>query len=91
MVPAEGPRVGTTRNGHSGDRQIECIVAGLPCSEGDAGHKHIVVTYTDGEMEHRAGELLDASTLAFLHGLTLLPTADGTFRWVREPGTWRHA
>jgi len=61
-------------------RQIISVVAGLP---GDSTHEDIMVTYDNGTTEHRIGSLLDASELAFSHGLTMVPTPDDTFRWER--------
>jgi len=47
-----------------------------------------VITYADGEVEHREGSLVDASSLASEHGLQIVPTFGRWFRWVRDPDTW---
>lgn len=67
--------------------QIESIVCRL--AEGDDSRlTWFVITDTDGMEEHRQGTLLDASTLAREHGLAIIPTLGGWFRWMRDAGTW---
>ncbi len=66
---------------------IESIACRL--AEGDDSRlTWFVVTDTDGMEEHRRGTLLDASTLAAEHGLAIIPTVGGWFRWTRDAGTW---
>jgi len=64
------------------ERRVDFIVAGLPGNK-DSWRKRIVITYSDGTTEEREGSLLDASELAFSHGLTMVPTPDETLRWER--------
>ncbi len=64
-------------------------VAGRLAKGDDSTLTWFVVTYVDGDEEHREGTLLDASELASTYGLVIVPTARGSFRWVRDPGTWR--
>ncbi len=63
---------------------ISCRLA-----EGDDSRlTSFVVTDSSGIEEHRQGTLLDASELAGAHGLALVPTSGGWFRWVRDAGTF---
>jgi hypothetical protein len=62
-------------------------VRGLPDDEND-WHKRILLTYEDGTTESLPGTLFEASELAFIHGLTLAPSPNGSFRWARLPQTW---
>ena len=42
----------------------------------------------NGTTESLPGTLFAASELAFIHGLTLAPSSDGSFLWARLPQTW---
>jgi hypothetical protein len=64
-------------------------VAGHLAEGDDSTLTWFVVTYVDGDEEHREGTLLDASELASKYGLVIVPTPRGSFRWVRDPGTCR--
>jgi hypothetical protein len=44
-----------------------------------------VVTYSDGDEEHREGTLEEATNLAATAGLSVAPASGKSFRWVREP------
>jgi hypothetical protein len=67
--------------------QIESI--GCRLAQGDDSLlTWFVVTDSDGIEEHREGTLLDASELAAAHGLALVPTLGGWFKWVRDAGTF---
>jgi len=72
----------------SGGAVVESVAGRLAPGD-DSRLTWFVVTYADGDEEHREGTLLDASELASVHGLVIVPTARGSFRWVRDPGTWR--
>ena len=63
------------------------VIRGLPDDEND-WHRRILLTYDDGTTESLPGTLFEASELAFIHGLTLAPSPDGSFRWARLPQTW---
>jgi len=66
------------------------VIRGLPDDEND-WHRRILLTYDDGTTESLPGTLFEASELAFIHGLTLAPSPDGSFRWARLPQTWDQA
>jgi hypothetical protein len=51
------------------------------------GH-HIDVIYVEGEPEHLVGTEMAATEMALTSQLHLVPTTDGTVRWVRDPGSW---
>ena len=65
-------------------RQVVSVAAGP--ADGSTGLRNIVVTYKDGTAEQREGSLLNASELAYAHGLTMVPTSDETIRW-EQPQT----
>jgi len=45
-----------------------------------------VVSYADGDEEHREGSLSDATDVAIAAGLSVVtPTHPGSFRWIKEP------
>jgi len=48
-----------------------------------------VVTYSDRDEGHRQGTLLEATELASVHKLVVVPTPGGSFKWVRDPDAWR--
>lgn len=58
-------------------------------ANGDDNDQWFVITYSDGDEEHRQGTKLDASELASTHDLVAVPTSGRSFRWVRDPDTWR--
>lgn len=66
------------------------LVRGQPDDE-NSWHKRILLTYEDGTTESLPGTLFEASELAFIHGLTLAPSSDGSFRWATFPQTWDQA
>jgi len=51
------------------------------------GH-HIEVIYVEGDPDRLVGTEMNATELALKAQLHLVPTSDGTLRWVRDPGTW---
>ncbi len=63
------------------------MIRGLPDDEND-WHRRILLTYDDGTTESLPGTLFEASELAFIHGLTLTPSPDGSSRWARLSHTW---
>lgn len=67
--------------------EIESIAGRLAQGE-DSPLTWFVVTYSDGDEEHRQGTLLEATELASVHKL-VVPTAGRSFKWVRDPATWR--
>jgi hypothetical protein len=66
------------------------LIRGQPDDE-NSWHKRILLTYEDGKTESLQGTLFEASELAFIHGLTLAPSPDGSFRWATFPQTWDQA
>ncbi len=68
----------------SGGSEIERIAGRLAAGD-DSRLTWFVVSYSDGDEEHREGTLLDASELAAAARLTIVPTRAGSFQWVREP------
>jgi|GEM_PF-2080740 len=64
--------------------EIERIAGHLSAGE-DSRLTWFVVSYSDGQVEHRAGTLFDASELAAAAQLTIVPTRAGFFQWVRDP------
>jgi len=68
--------------------EIESI-AGRRAEGGDSQSTWIVVTYSDGDEEHRQGTLVEATELASLHHLVVVPIHGRSFKWVRDPGLWR--
>ena len=64
--------------------EIESIAGHLATGE-DSRLMWFVVSYSDGDEEHREGTLLDASELATTAHLTIVPTRPGSFQWVRAP------
>ena len=82
------PRLGLGPRLKSVEVQIESIAGVLATGE-DSRLTWFVVCYSDGDEEHREGTLLDASELAATAGLDVVPTNAGTFRWARNPETWR--
>ena len=52
-----------------------------------AGH-HIDVIYVDGDPERLVRPEMYAAELALKEKLRVVPTADGTVRWVQDPDTW---
>ena len=67
--------------------QIESISCRLAQGD-DSLLAWFVVTDSDGIEEHRQGTLLDASELAAAHGLAIVPTSGGWFRWAQDAGTF---
>jgi hypothetical protein len=59
-------------------------IAGQVASD-DSEPSWFVVTYTDGDEEHREGTLVEAGRLADEAGLILVPTHGKAVRWVRNP------
>jgi hypothetical protein len=68
--------------------EVESVAGHLVAGD-DSQLTWFVVTYADGDEEHREGTLLEASELASTHGLVIVPSPSGSFRWVRDPGTWK--
>lgn len=68
----------------SGGTDIETI-SGHLADDDDNRLIWFVVCYSNGDEDHREGTLLDASELAATAELTIVPTRDGIFQWVREP------
>ena len=66
---------------------IESIAGHL--AMGPDGLVWFVITYCDGNEEHRQGTLLEASHLASSAGLHLAPSGAGTFRYIGKAKTWR--
>ena len=48
-----------------------------------------VITYSDGDEEHRQGTRLDASELAAAASLVVVPASSRSSRWARSPEPWR--
>ena len=66
--------------------QIESIAGHL--AEGDDLQlTWFVVTYADGDEEHREGTLHDATELAATAGLSVVPAPSKSFKWVRDSAT----
>jgi len=51
------------------------------------GHD-IDVIYVEGAPEHHFGTQMYAAELALIAQLRIVPTADDTVRWVKDPDTW---
>ena len=66
--------------------QIESI-AGHIVEDDDLQLTWFVVTYADGDEEHREGTMRDASELATTAGLSVVSAPSKSFKWVRESGT----
>jgi len=66
--------------------EIESI-AGRLAPGGDSPMIWFVVTYSDGDEEHRHGTLVEATELASTHDLVIVPAHGRSFRWVRDPDT----
>ncbi len=64
--------------------QIESI-AGHLVDDDDLQLTWFVVTYADGDEEHREGTMRDVSELAATAGLSVVPAPSRSFKWVREP------
>jgi len=62
---------------------IESIAGQVASSDGEPSW--FVVTYCDGDEEHREGTLVEASGLADQAGLIMVPTSGKTVRWIRNP------
>lgn len=76
------------RQGGSVAVVIESIAGRWPAGD-DTPVAWFVVTYSDGDEEHRQGTLLEASELASTHDLIAVPTPARSFRWVRDPDIGR--
>jgi hypothetical protein len=64
--------------------EIESI-AGHMADGDDAQLTWFVVTYSDGDEEHREGTIEEATSLAATAGLSVAPASGRSFRWVRPP------
>jgi hypothetical protein len=64
-------------------------VAGRVMAGGEGLVTWFIVTYSDGDEEHRQGTLLEANDLASTHHLVAVPAPARSFRWVRDPDTER--
>jgi len=51
------------------------------------GH-HIDVIYVASEPDRLTGTEMYAAELALAAQLRMVPTSDGTVRWVQDPDTW---
>lgn len=51
------------------------------------GH-HIDVIYVAGDPDHLVGTEVYTAELALEAQLRVVPTSDGTVRWVKDPDTW---
>jgi hypothetical protein len=67
---------------------IESIAGRWPAGD-DTPLAWFVVTYSDGDEEHRQGTHEDASELAGRAGLVVVPASARSSRWARSPETWR--
>ena len=83
-----GPPAGAVSQEGSVPVEIESI-AGSRATDDDSHMTWFVVTYSDGDEEHRQGTIEDASELASTHDLVVVPSPGRSFRWVRDPGAWR--
>jgi hypothetical protein len=68
--------------------EIESIAGRWSAGE-DAQVTWFVITYSDGDEEHRQGTHHDASELASAAGLVIVPTAARSSRWMRSPAAAR--
>jgi len=66
--------------------QIESI-AGHIVEDDDLQLTWFVVTYADGDEEHREGTMRDATELAATAGLSVVAAPSRSFKWVREPAS----
>jgi hypothetical protein len=65
--------------------QIESI-AGHIVEDDDLQLTWFVVTYADGDEEHREGTMQEASDLAATAGLSVVAAPSRSFKWAREAG-----
>jgi hypothetical protein len=79
---------GTVTQGGVVPVEVESIAGSLADGD-DTRMTWFVVTYSDGDEEHRHGTLTEASELASTHGLVVVPSPGRSFKWVRDPGAWR--
>ncbi len=63
--------------------QIESI-AGRLAEGDDLQLTWFVVTYSDGDEEHREGTLHDATDLAATAGLSVVAAPSRSFKWARQ-------
>jgi hypothetical protein len=68
--------------------EIESVAGRVAAGEEDL-LTWFVVTFSDGDEEHRQGTLLEAGELASTHDLIAVPTPARSFRWVRDPDIGR--
>ena len=66
--------------------QIESI-AGHIVEDDELQKTWFVVTYADGDEEHREGTMRDAIDLAATAGLSVVAAPSKSFKWVRDSGT----
>jgi len=83
------------------ERQVGSIDADLPDHHGKVDEREIAsvvwhqrghdmeVIYVEGDAEHLVGSEAITAGLAANAGLSIMPTTDGTVRWVRDPSS-RH-
>ncbi len=62
---------------------IESITGNI--ASDDSEPSWFVITYADGDEEHREGTLVEAARLADQTGLVMVPTSGKAVRWVRNP------
>jgi hypothetical protein len=67
---------------------IESVAGRWPVGD-DTPLAWFVVTYSDGDEEHRQGTHDDASQLACTAGLVVVPAPARSSRWARSPEAWR--
>ena len=68
--------------------QIDSIAGRWPADD-EAPLTWFVITYSDGDEEHRQGTRLDASDLASAAGLVVVPTPSRSSRWARSAEAMR--